>query len=63
MNSQPMMTGIGKDVRLDMLGSGRVLKFLGFCWIRRENQGTRSKIKGFGCKRYKGARYLCLCDT
>jgi len=30
MNSQPMMTEMGKDFRLDMLGSGRVLKILGF---------------------------------
>ena len=30
MNSQPMMTRMGKDFRLDMLGSSRVLKVLGF---------------------------------
>jgi len=30
MNSQPMMTGMGKYFRLDMLGSSMVLKFLGF---------------------------------
>jgi len=30
MNSQPMMTGMGNDFRLDMLGSSRALKILGF---------------------------------
>jgi len=46
MKSQPMMTGVGKYARLDMFSS-RVLKILGFCWIRSENQGTRSKDQRF----------------
>jgi len=46
MNSQPMMTRVGKDVRIDMFSS-RVLDILGFCWIRSENLGTRSKDQRF----------------
>jgi len=30
MDSQPMMTGMRKAFRLDMLGLGRVFKFVGF---------------------------------